>query len=151
MEEGDFFALPAKDCSFCRIITGEKESLIVLDDDASLAFLDFRPLLRGHCLLVPKAHYETIHALPEGLIGLLFSNVRRVARAIETALNADGSFVAINTRISQSVPHLHIHIVPRWKKDGLFSRGYIWKRQPYESEEDMRAAQEAIRSALKGG
>jgi histidine triad (HIT) family protein len=149
MEEYDLFETTEKDCTFCKIITGEKESPVVYDDELFLAFLDFRPLLRGHCLLVPKAHYETIHDLPEGLTGLFFSRVKRLARAVETALKADGSFIAINTRISQSVPHLHIHIVPRWKKDGLFSKAYIWKRQPYANEEDMTAVQDAIRSALK--
>ena len=122
---------------------------MVFEDDVSLAFLDHRPLLRGHCLLVPKAHYETLGDLPVVLIAPFFTAVQLLTRAVERGMEADGSFVAINNRISQSVPHLHAHVVPRWKKDGLFARGFIWKRQPYENQESIVAVQHAIRSAVE--
>jgi len=113
-----------------------------------VAFLDHRPLFIGHTLLVPKAHYETLADLPAELVGPLFANVQLLARAVERAMEAEGSFVAINNRVSQSVPHLHVHIVPRRKKDGL--RGFFWPRQAHPEEEKMRAAQAAIREALTG-
>jgi histidine triad (HIT) family protein len=136
------------DCTFCKIVRGETTSDMVFEDDVSLAFLDHRPLLRGHCLLVPKAHYETLGDLPAALIAPFFTAVQLLARAVERGLEADGSFVAINNRISQSVPHLHVHVVPRWKKDGLFARGFIWKRQPYENQESIVMVQRAIQSAV---
>jgi histidine triad (HIT) family protein len=111
-------------CLFCRIVAGEVAAATVLEDELSLAFLDHRPLFPGHCLLIPKAHYETLADLPEALTGPLFGNARLLAGAVERAMQSEGSFVAINNRVSQSVPHLHIHIVPRRKKDGL--RGFFW-------------------------
>ena len=101
----------------------------------------------GHTLLLPKKHYETLEDLPAGLIGPFFSNVQMLAAAVERGLDAEGSFVAINNRISQSVPHLHVHIVPRRKKDGL--RGFFWPRQAHPDEAEMQRAQAAIRSALE--
>ena len=108
-------------------------------------FLDHRPLFPGHCLLIPKAHYETLADLPEDLVGPLFRSVRLLAVAVERAMQSEGSFVAINNRVSQSVPHLHIHIVPRRKKDGL--RGFFWPRQKYESAAAMEEVRERIREA----
>jgi len=134
------------DCAFCKIVGGESSNSVVFNDGVSLAFLDHRPLLRGHCLLVPKQHIETFHALPTGLIGPLFANAQLLAKAVERGLQADGSFLAINTRISQSVPHLHIHIVPRRKKDGL--KGFFWPRYPYKSPEEIEILRQAIRNAL---
>ena len=115
-------------------------------DDISLAFLDHRPLFPGHCLLVPKEHYETLTDLPADLVGPFFKNVQLLATAVEVALEAHGSFVAINNRVSQSVPHLHTHIVPRRRKDGL--KGFFWPRYPYKSEDEADAVQTAIRSEL---
>lgn len=138
-----------EECTFCKVIRGARKSALVFEDKISLAFLDHRPLLRGHCLLMPKSHYETLLDLPGELIDPLFTNAQLLARAVEQGLKADGSFVAINTRISQSVPHLHIHIVPRWKKDGLFSKVLIWRRQPYKDEREMAAAQKAIQTAIE--
>ena len=112
----------------------------------SLAFLDHRPIFPGHCLLVPKEHYETLDDLPGSLVGPLFTNVQTLSRAVELGLNADGTFVAINNRISQSVPHLHVHIVPRRRGDGL--RGFFWPRQTYRDDEHIREVQEAIREAI---
>jgi histidine triad (HIT) family protein len=120
-------------CKFCLIVAGEaQDAIVVLEDDATLGFLDHRPLFPGHTLLVPREHVETLPDLPDDVLPELFSNTRLLARAMEEGLGADGSFVAINNRVSQSVPHLHVHVVPRRFKDGL--RGFFWPRHKYESE-----------------
>lgn len=133
-------------CTFCRIVGGELESCGVFEDETSFAFLDRRPLFHGHCLLIPRAHYETLLDLPPELVGPVFANVRLLAQALERGLGAEGTFVALNNRISQSVPHLHIHVVPRRRKDGL--RGFFWPRTKYESDEQMREVGEILRSTL---
>jgi histidine triad (HIT) family protein len=133
-------------CLFCEIVNGEVGASIVFADDASIAFLDHRPLFPGHCLLVPKEHYETLTDLPGDLIGTFFKNVQLLARAVEVALEAEGSFVAMNNRISQSVPHLHVHIVPRRKKDGL--KGFFWPRNKYENENEVLDVQKSIQAAI---
>jgi histidine triad (HIT) family protein len=115
-------------------------------DEVSLAFLDRRPLFPGHCLLVPKDHYETIVDLPTKLIPPLFNNVQLLAQAVEKGLKAEGSFVAINNRVSQSVPHLHIHIVPRRRMDGL--RGFFWPRHTYTDEYAILKIQNLLRSTI---
>jgi histidine triad (HIT) family protein len=102
-------------CLFCRIVERDLPAATVFEDELSIAFLDHRPLFPGHCLLIPKTHYETLADLPERLTGPLFGNARLLAGAVELAMQSEGSFVAINNRVSQSVPHLHIHIVPRSK------------------------------------
>jgi histidine triad (HIT) family protein len=131
-------------CRFCQIAL--HTNYIVFEDDLSIAFLDYRPLFTGHTLLIPKAHYETLEDLPAELVGPFFANVQLLARAVEEGMHAEGSFIAINNRVSQSVPHLHVHIVPRRKKDGL--RGFFWPRQAQPGEEQMREGQNAIRAAL---
>ena len=133
-------------CAFCRIIRGEEKASIVFEDGLSLAFLDRRPLFPGHCLLVPKAHYETLADLPASLVGPLFQNAQLLERAIEEGLSADGTFVAINNHVSQSVPHVHIHLVPRHYKDGL--KGFFWPRQRYKDEAALRQVQETLRAAI---
>ena len=133
-------------CLFCGIVTGEISASIVFEDDISLAFLDHRPLFPGHCLLIPKNHYETLNDLPAELVGPFFQNVQLLARAVELALDAEGSFVAMNNRISQSVPHLHVHIVPRRKKDGL--KGFFWPRNKYQNEEELFNVQNLIQAAI---
>lgn len=133
-------------CPFCGIIHEGAEASIVLEDEISLAFLDHRPLFPGHCLLVPRNHFETLSDLPPGLVGPFFKNVQLLARAVEVALEAEGSFVAMNNRVSQSVPHLHVHIVPRRKKDGL--KGFFWPRVKYEDEADVAKVQQLIRSEV---
>jgi histidine triad (HIT) family protein len=133
-------------CAFCRIISGEIESHLVFEDAVSLAFLDHRPLFPGHSLLVPKNHYETLNDLPAELIEPLFTNARLMARAVEQAMGAEGTFIAINNRISQGVPHLHIHIVPRRKKDGL--KGFFWPRNPYKDEAELLKTRKAIQKAV---
>lgn len=135
-----------ENCAFCKIICGDVQSYKVFDDEVSLAFLDHRPLFPGHCLLVPRAHYETLVDLPATLIAPIFSNAQLLARAVEQSLEADGSFIAINNRVSQSVPHVHIHIVPRRKRDGL--RGFFWPRQPYKDQDSILAVQNTLRSTI---
>lgn len=137
----------AEDCAFCGIAHGESEAWIVLQDRGCLAFLDRRPLFPGHVLLIPRDHYRTLVELPAPLVGPLFESARRLARAVEEALGAQGSFVALNNRVSQSVPHLHVHVVPRRRGDGL--RGFFWPRRSYEGEAQMRQVRDAIRSALR--
>ena len=133
-------------CAFCQIIHSEETASIVFDDSISLAFLDRRPLFPGHCLLVPKAHYETLADLPAALVGPLFQHAQLLERAIEEGLAADGTFVAINNRVSQSVPHVHIHLVPRHRKDGL--KGFFWPRQRYKDDADLQQVQETLRAAV---
>ena len=137
-----------KSCVFCAILRGETEAAVVFEDEVSMAFLDHRPLLPGHVLLVPKTHVETLPDLSADLVGPLFQNAQLLSRAVEQGLDAEGSFLAINNKISQSVPHLHLHVVPRWKKDGLFSTKMIWKRSPYKDDEARRVVQEKIRKAV---
>jgi len=107
------------DCIFCEVVEGKLTAPVVFEDEVSLAFLDHRPLFPGHCLLVPKEHFETLANLPKKLIAPFFSNAQLLSQAVESALDAEGTFIAMNNRVSQSVPHLHVHIVPRRRKDGL--------------------------------
>lgn len=136
-----------KDCVFCRIIQDDLPARLVFEDEISIAFLDHRPLFPGHCLLAPKSHFETLLDLPEGQVGAFFNNVQLLEASIESALSAEGTFVAINNRVSQSVPHLHVHIVPRRRKDGL--KGFFWPRTKYKSDEEMEIVQNAISKAVK--
>ncbi len=136
----------ANACIFCRIAAGELPAHLVLDEPEVLAFLDRSPLFPGHCLVVPRAHVPTLLDLPEPSIAPLFRATQRLARAIEPALAAEGSFVAMNNKISQSVPHLHVHVIPRRKKDGL--RGFFWPRARYASDEEMARVAESLRVAL---
>ena len=136
-------------CAFCDIVSGQVRAPVVLADELCLAFLDHRPLFPGHCLLIPKAHFETLPDLPPELLAPLFGRARQLAGAVERAFGADGSFVAINNRVSQSVPHLHIHVVPRRRKDGL--KGFFWPRQRYEDAARMEAVLDALRRVLEPG
>ncbi|HEX4595230.1 MAG TPA: HIT family protein [Bryobacteraceae bacterium] len=135
-------------CKFCQIASRALSSAVVFEDSVSIAFLDNRPLFPGHTLLIPKDHYETLADLPAEMLGSFFQNVQSLARAVEKGMHAEGSFVAINNRVSQSVPHLHLHIVPRRKKDGL--RGFFWPRQEYKDDAEMEQARRAIENALSG-
>lgn len=123
------------------------EAALVYADLNCIAFLDHRPLFPGHCLLIPRDHYETLADLPKGSIQPLFTAAQLLCRAVEAALGAEGSFVAINNRISQSIPHLHVHIVPRRKGDGL--RGFFWPRQRYKDAEQMQQVQTSLRAAIE--
>jgi len=132
-------------CLFCSVISGELVVRVVFEDDTSIGFLDHRPVFPGHCLLIPKQHFETLADLPEDLIEPFFKNVQLLAKAVELGMGADGTFVAMNNKVSQSVPHLHVHIVPRRRKDGL--RGFFWPRNKYQAEE-AELVQSAIREAI---
>ena len=131
---------------FCQIIAGEKPAHVVLDDDLVLAFLDIRPLFPGHTLVVPKAHHVTLTDLPAPLIGPFFERVQLVGRAVQEAMGSTGTFVAMNNLVSQSVPHLHVHVVPRNPKDGL--RGFFWPRTRYEDDDAATAVASSLRDAL---
>ena len=133
-------------CVFCAVVAGDVAAHVVLDQADTVAFLDHRPLFRGHCLLVPRTHHETLADLPPELVGPFFETAQRLARAVESAMEAQGTFVAINNRVSQSVPHLHVHVVPRRTKDGL--RGFFWPRHTYASETEMADVAARVRAAL---
>ncbi len=133
-------------CVFCAIVTGDLDAHVVAEDEQTLAFLDRRPLFAGHTLVVPKAHHETLADLPADLLGPVFARAQQLAAVMEAALGAAGSFVAMNNRISQSVPHLHVHVVPRNPKDGL--KGFFWPRHPYADEAEMAAFAERLRAGV---
>ena len=135
------------DCLFCRIVSGELPTTIVYEDDNSLAFLDHRPLFPGHTLLVPRDHVETLGDLPSELIAPYFEAAQLLAQAVESAMEAEGTFVAMNNRVSQSVPHLHVHVVPRRRKDGL--KGFFWPRTKYKGDEEMKEIGQKIIAAQK--
>jgi len=135
------------DCAFCAVVNGAEHHAIYRDEDV-VAFLDHAPVFPGHTLVVPARHYNTLDDVPEDALAPLFVLARRLSIAFRTALGADGSFLAVNTRISQSVPHVHVHVVPRRKSDGLFSPGKgMWIRRRYSEGEAARTA-EKLRSAL---
>lgn len=135
-------------CVFCGIINDELSAMIVFEDDISLAFLDHRPLFPGHTLLVPRTHHETFTDLPSTQIRQFFGNAQLLAKAVELSMEAEGTFVAMNNRVSQSVPHLHVHIVPRRRKDGL--KGFFWPRNKYQDDEHIKKTQAAIKKAISG-
>ncbi len=131
-------------CVFCKIVAGEIPANVVYQDNNVIAFLDIDPLFPGHVLLCPREHYPTLTDLPVTLAGPMMEKAQVLAQAVETALDAEGTFIAINNRVSQLVPHLHIHVVPRRRKDGL--RGFFWPRHQYKDE----SAREAVRNAIEG-
>jgi len=137
----------AKECTFCRIVRGDLAAHVVFEDEGHVAFLDHRPLFAGHTLVVPRAHVDTLLDLPAERVGPLFLAVQRVSRAVEKGMGADGVFNAVNNRVSQSVPHLHVHAIPRRKKDGL--KGFFWPRYTYSGEEEMQRTRDAIVAALE--
>jgi histidine triad (HIT) family protein len=137
----------AADCLFCRIIAGEVPADVVLDAPDAFAFLDHRPVFKGHTIVVPREHVVTLTDLPVELVGPFFSQVQRVTRAVVEGLEADGSFVAMNNVVSQSVPHLHVHVVPRRQKDGL--RGFFWPRVKYADDAEAAAYAATIVAALR--
>jgi histidine triad (HIT) family protein len=134
------------DCVFCSIIAGDIPAAIVLDEPDVLGFLDARPVFPGHMLVVPRVHHETLLDLPAGLLAPVLGAAQRVAAAVVDGLDADGTFVAMNNVVSQSVPHLHVHVVPRRRKDGL--RGFFWPRQRYRDDDEMAEYATKLRAAL---
>jgi len=133
-------------CVFCEIVDGTRPAAVVASDDAAVAFLDARPVFRGHVLVVPRAHVATLTDLSADALPAYFAAVQRLARAVETGLEADGTFVAMNNKVSQSVAHLHTHVVPRRRKDGL--RGFFWPRVPYASDAERDDFAARIRTAV---
>lgn len=138
-----------KACVFCSIVRGETPAYLVLDDSIAVAFLDTRPLFPGHVLLVPRGHHETLTDLPLELAAPLFERVQRMAAAVQQAMGAAGTFVAMNNTVSQTVPHLHVHIVPRNKRDGL--KGFFWPRTKYRDDAHATDVAASIRAALASG
>jgi histidine triad (HIT) family protein len=136
-----------KPCPFCGIAEGTLPASIVARTEALVAFLDARPVFKGHVLIAPRAHVEDFEAMPDELAGPLLVLGKRVARALERGLGAQGAFVALNHRVSQSVAHLHLHVVPRTKGDGL--RGFFWPRTSYASDEERDQFAARIASALE--
>lgn len=133
-------------CTFCAIVAGDLDAEIVAEDDRTVSFLDIRPLFAGHTLVVPRAHHETLADLPSELLAPLFARARQLSGLMESALGAGGSFVAMNNRVSQSVPHLHVHVVPRTRGDGL--KGFFWPRHPYPDGDAMADVGARLRAAV---
>lgn len=133
-------------CIFCEIIKAYHPQDIIFEDPYSIAFLDKNSVFLGHTLLIPKVHIPTFAELPQNYIEPFFTNAQRLIQAIELALNVDGTFMAINNKVSQSVPHLHMHLIPRKFKDGL--RGFFWPRKRYENNEQKKEIILAIQLAL---
>ena len=142
--------MPTRPCVFCEIVAGREPAHVVLDDEVAMAFLDLRPLFPGHTLLVPRVHVETLAELPPDLVEPYFSRAQRLSALMEApeGMGAAGSFVAMNNRVSQSVPHLHTHVVPRHRKDGL--RGFFWPRAKYASDAEAAEVASRLRAALSG-
>lgn len=134
-----------KNCIFCEIVTEDKEKF-VYEDENFIGFLDHRPLFPGHVLLIPKEHFQTIYVLPDSLHAGFINAGKKIGHAVQTATQSEGTFLAMNNIVSQSVPHLHLHIVPRKKGDGL--KGFFWPRAKYASEEEMLNWVTLIKRAL---
>jgi histidine triad (HIT) family protein len=134
------------DCLFCAIVAGERPGAMVLEEEHLVAFLDIRPVFKGHTLLVPRRHVDTLAELPAELRDPLLDAAQRLSRAVVDGLGAQGSFVAMNNTVSQSVPHLHVHVVPRTKGDGL--RGFFWPRTKYADDAEMADYARRLGSAI---
>jgi histidine triad (HIT) family protein len=133
-------------CVFCGVAAGQERSHVVLDEPEIIAFLDHRPVFKGHILVIPRRHVVTLPELPADLLGPLFGAVARCCTAVVDALGAEGSWVAENNIVSQAVPHLHVHVVPRRRGDGL--RGFFWPRHTYDDDDEMVAYATRLRTAL---
>lgn len=134
-------------CLFCRMIQGDVATPMVYESEVAFAFLDHRPLFLGHCLVLPRRHIETLTVMPGEILGPFFGEVQLVTRAVQTAMEAQGTFVAMNNRISQSVPHLHVHVVPRNRGDGL--RGFFWPRTRYGSADEEERTRALIQETIR--
>ena len=135
-------------CIFCQIVAGTLAAVRVHEDATTLSFLDHKPLFPGHTLVIPKQHVVTLPELPASEVAPLFSHASQVAAAVVRGLGAEGSFVALNNVVSQSVPHLHVHVVPRRRKDGL--KGFFWPRRKYAGLQEMEEVAARINAALTG-
>jgi len=138
-----------RDCTFCAIAAGGTSAHVILTDEHTVAFLDARPVFKGHVLVIPREHYATLADLPGGVIEPFFRTVRLISAALPAALGAQGTFVAVNNVVSQSVPHLHAHVVPRTKGDGL--RGFFWPRHRYDSETEAAGYAARISAVIEAG
>ncbi|MDQ2758010.1 MAG: HIT family protein [Actinomycetota bacterium] len=136
----------SRPCLFCAIVSGVGPATVVLDEPDLLGFLDVRPVFKGHVLLVPRVHVDTLLDLPPALHGPLLDGARRLAQAAVDGLGAQGTFVAMNNVVSQSVPHLHVHVVPRSKGDGL--RGFFWPRTRYDDDAEQGTYAARLAAAL---
>jgi histidine triad (HIT) family protein len=136
-------------CDFCAVLRGDQKVTIIRENDRLMSFLDHRPLFHGHVLLIPKIHVLLMSELPVHWVQGFFVEAQRLERAVEAGLEADGSMILINNVVSQSVPHLHLHVIPRRKKDGL--RFWLGPRHPYDSEHPAELYAGKIRSALAAG
>jgi histidine triad (HIT) family protein len=137
----------SEQCAFCEIVRGERAARLVYEDPQLIAFLDTRPVFPGHTLLVPRPHYRTLADLPDSLLAPLLAAARLLSRAVPAAMGAEGTFVAANNVVSQSVPHLHVHVVPRTKGDGL--RGFFWPRHAYADEHAADRVQQEVSAAVR--
>ena len=138
-----------KSCKFCGIIAGTDKAYRVFADDVSVAFLDYRPLALGHVLLVPREHHPTPDTAPEEMMAALGVRLKLLSSAVVRALQSEGSFIGLNNVVSQSVPHIHFHIVPRWKNDRLFSQKMVWRRVSYRDDSEKEEVAERIRKELR--
>lgn len=133
-------------CIICNMVSGKENNYLVAEQDDFFAFLDHKPLFKGHTLISPKNHFATIYELPTVMVGNYFNFVQTIGRAVEKAMEADGSFIAMNNIVSQSIPHFHTHIIPRKKGDGL--KGFFWPRIKYQDENEIKQILEKIRMNL---
>ncbi len=133
-------------CLFCQIAAKKIPAQMVYEDDRVMAFLDIGPVFHGHTLVAPKAHTDTLLDLPDDLSAPLLAAVKLIGRAIEEGLGAEGSFIAVNNRVSQTVPHLHVHVMPRTRGDGM--KGFFWPRRPYRDEEQREQVRAALAKAV---
>ena len=135
-----------KPCAFCAVVTGETTAQVVLESEHHVGFLDTRPVFKGHTLVVPRAHVVTLPDVPHDRLAPLLRDVQRVAAAVVDGLGAQGSFVAVNNVVSQSVLHLHVHVVPRTRGDGL--RGFFWPRTRYADDAEAQDYRDRLRAVL---
>lgn len=133
-------------CVFCKIIAGTIATDVVYEDAHVIVFLDNAPLFPGHCLVCPRQHYDTLMDVPREALSSLFGAVQLIGQAVEKGLDAQGSFVAVNNKVSQSVPHLHVHVIPRRRGDGM--KGFFWPRRPYKDKEHATSTVKALQDAL---
>lgn len=138
--------MPTQECIIDLIIEKKEKAYIVFEDEQFIAFLDHHPLFPGHTLLAPKDHFRTLYDLPDSMISPLFILTKKLGTAIEKAMGASGSFIAMNNIVSQSIPHLHVHIVPRNKQDGL--KGFFWPRTKYDNEAQINEVLNKIKSQM---
>jgi histidine triad (HIT) family protein len=136
----------ADGCVFCRIVRDEVKACRVYEDDRIVVFLDTGPIFPGHCLICPKQHVDNIHDLPVDLMQPLLGAAKLIGAAVERGLGAEGSFMALNNNVSQSVPHFHLHVIPRRRGDGM--KGFFWPRRPYRDEAHIIEIQHALRRAV---